>query len=883
MSELKRTLFYERHVEAGATLVDFGGWEMPIQYPGGIVEEHLATRSGCGLFDVSHMGRFRITGKDAKAFLQHVLTSNVSALDVDQAQYAIIPNEDGGAVDDAYLYRFVEDAYILVVNAANAEKDWAHLSEQIKPYDAQMENKSEAVALLSIQGPKSKQILSEMANGAFLTEPVKNALGTVRLCGVTAHIAKTGYTGEPVGYEIFVLREHGLMIWDELVKRGARPIGLGARDTLRLEAGLPLYGHELGLDKDGKEIPVFAISLARFAVSFAEDKRDMIGRKPLERQFAASSRILNRDFSDLSVLPRRVRPIALTGRGVLRAGFPVYKDGREIGYVTSGTMVPRYVVENQGSLLETFTDQKAMRSIGLALLDSDVLTDDAVEVDIRGSRISAVVPAWHLRADAPPYARPIVVDAPEEPKEQPSANLPLSARTLLAKAAENHVWRQERCVNLIPSEMTASRAVRQLSGSDPSFRYAEHKKTASFYDNEVFYYQGTKFIDEVERALVAELRKYFHCTEVEARVISGQMSNTTVFSALMDYVNRLDRKHTPRRLGYILNNHIIKGGHLSAQPMGALHDYVAVDPATERPAVVNFPVLRENLFKIDVEETKKVIERYRPEFIIFGKSMVLHKEPVREIRAFVDEQKINTTIMYDMAHVLGLYGSHFQKPFEEGAEIVTGSTHKTFFGPQRGVIAVNYREEELKYDLWKTIQTRAFPGAVSNHHLGTVLGLLMAAYEMNAFGDEYQKNVIANAKSFAESLKKAGLDVAGDPAIHYTETHQVIVRTGYGTGPEVAERLEENNVIVNYQATPEEEGFTASGALRLGVSEMTRFGFGEREFETLANLMADCILRNKPIAQEVAKLRSGYTKLGYCFDDEQSLAALNTLAAQSGI
>ena len=431
--------------------------------------------------------------------------------------------------------------------------------------------------------------------------------------------------------------------------------------------------------------------------------------------------------------------------------------------------------------------------------------------------------------------------------------------------------------------MTASRAVRLLSGSDPSFRYAEHKKTLSFYDNEVFYYQGTKFIDEVERALVAELRKYFGCTEVEARVISGQMSNTTVFSALMDYVNRLDRKRTPRRLGYILNNHIIKGGHLSAQPMGALHDFVAVDPATERTAVVNFPVLRENLFKIDVEETKKVLERYRPEFIIFGKSMVLHKEPVREIRAFVDEQKIETTIMYDMAHVLGLVGPHFQKPFEEGAEIVTGSTHKTFFGPQRGVIAVNYKEDELKYDLWKTIQTRAFPGAVSNHHLGTMLGLLMAAYEMNEFGDAYQKNVIANAKSFAKSLKQAGLDVAGDPAISYTETHQVIVKTGYGTGPVIAERLEENNIIVNYQATPEEEGFTASGALRLGVSEMTRFGFGPKEFETLANLIADCALRDKPVAQEVAGLRAGFTKLGYCFDDDAANAALETLAAKSGM
>lgn len=883
MSDLKRTVLYERHAAAGATLVDFGGWEMPIQYPTGIVEEHLYSRAHCGLFDVSHMGRFRITGREAKAFLQRVLTSNVSALEVEQAQYALIPNENGGAVDDAYLYRFYEDAYILVVNAANAEKDWAHLTRAIQGFDAQIEDKSEAVALLSVQGPKAKEILTDMANGAKLTEPVKNALGTVELCGKKAHLSKTGYTGEPIGYEVFVLREDAGFIWDELVKRGARPVGLGARDTLRLEAGLPLYGHELGTDKDGNEIPIYAIPLARFAVSFSDEKRGMIGRAALERQFAAVARYTNRDFSDCSAVPRRVRAVALTGRGVLRGGFPVYKGEKEVGYVTSGTMVPRYTVENQGSLLEKFTDQKALRSIGLALLDADVLPDEDVLVDIRGSRISARVVNFHMRGDAPPYARPIVCDVPEEPKQPASNDLHKSALTLLQKGLHNHLWRQTACVNLIPSEMTASRAVRLLSGSDPSFRYAEHKQVASFYDHDVFYYQGTKFIDEVERALVAEMRRYLGCSEVETRVISGQMSNATVFSALMDYLNRSDRKRTPRRIGYILNNHIIRGGHLSAQPMGALHDYAAVDPVTERPAVVNFPVCADNPFKIDVEETRKVIERYRPEFIIFGKSMVLHKEPVREIRAFVDEQKIETTILYDMAHVLGLVGPHFQKPFEEGAEIVTGSTHKTFFGPQRGVIGVNYREDELKYELWKAVQSRAFPGAVSNHHLGTMLGLLMAAYEMNAFGDEYQKNVVENAKSFAKNLKAAGLDVAGDPAISYTETHQVVVRVGYGMGPEIAERLEENNIVVNYQATPEEEGFTASGALRMGVSEMTRFGFGKAEFERLAHLMAECILRGKAVGEEVKKLRSGYTKLCYCFDDADVSAALDALAAGSGM
>ncbi len=379
------------------------------------------------------------------------------------------------------------------------------------------------------------------------------------------------------------------------------------------------------------------------------------------------------------------------------------------------------------------------------------------------------------------------------------------------------------------------------------------------------------------------MKEYFGCTEVETRVISGQMSNMATFSALMDWKNRLDRKHDPKRLGYVMNNHIIKGGHLSAQPMGALRDYIAIDPVTERHAIVNFPVCKDNIYKIDVEETKKLIDQYKPELIIFGKSMVLHREPVAAIRQFVDQQGIPTTIMYDMAHVLGLVGPYFQQPFQEGAEIVTGSTHKTFFGPQRGVIAVNYQKEELKYGLWETIERRAFPGSVSNHHLGTQLGLLMAAYEMNQFKDEYQKNIVNNAKSFAKSLKAHGLEVAGDPANDYTETHQVIVSVGYGEGPEVAERLEQNNIIVNYQATPEEEGFTASGALRMGVSEMTRFGFGPAEFDRLAGIMADCILRCKDVTQEVEAFRSQYTQMHYCFDQQQMLEALEAFGEKIGL
>ena len=482
-----------------------------------------------------------------------------------------------------------------------------------------------------------------------------------------------------------------------------------------------------------------------------------------------------------------------------------------------------------------------------------------------------------MKSDAPPFARPIIYGVEIERQFDSAPDYQTKALNLLERSYDNTILRQHQTINLIPSEQSHSAAVRLLSVMDPSFRYAEHKKTKSFYDYDVFYYQGTAFIDEIEYLLMEEMKKYFNCAEVETRVISGQMANVAVFSALMDYKNRVNRKVDAKRLGYVMNNHIIKGGHLSAQPVGALHDYIAIDPVTEKTAVINFPVEKDNPFKIDVAETKKVIAQYQPELIIFGKSMVLHKEPVREIRSFVDDQKLGSIIMYDMAHVLGLVGDHFQDPFAEGAELVTGSTHKTFFGTQRGIIAGNYDKDDYKYGLWETIETRAFPGSVSNHHLGTMLGLLMASYEMNYFKDEYQKNVIHNAKYFAKCLADAGLDVAGDPAISYTETHQVVVRVGYGSGPEVANRLEDNNIIINYQATPEEEGFTASGAIRIGVAEMTRFGFGDQEFAETAGLMADVILRNKDVKEEVTMLRGNFTKLNYCFDDEAIAAQLEKL------
>ena len=465
MSELKRTQLYEIHVAAGASMVDFGGWEMPVQYPTGIVAEHLYTRHFCSLFDVSHMGRLLIQGPERLAFLQHVLSSNVAGLDLNMAQYCILPDEDGGAVDDAYLYRFEEERLLLVVNAANTEKDLMHLRSVVKDYDCTITDITSRWASIAVQGPKSKDLLTTLSGGVQVTEPMKNALNTLTFEGHEVKVAKTGYTGEPLGYEVYCRSEDAAWLWNRLGELGARPAGLGARDTLRMEAGFPLYGHEMGVDPDGQRMPIFAVPLAKFAVSFAPQKGEFIGRKALERQFDAFRRIMNRDFSDCAALPRRILPIALLDRGVMRAGMAVYRGEKQVGWVTSGTMVPYYIAEGEG--LETvITEETAKRAIGLCYVDSDVLTDDVVEVDIRGRRLKAVIPARHMSVGAPPYARPLLYRRPEDEVSQP-ADRAAKALELLHLAQDNHQWRQRQCINLILSENTPSRAVQLLSASDP--------------------------------------------------------------------------------------------------------------------------------------------------------------------------------------------------------------------------------------------------------------------------------------------------------------------------------------------------------------------------------------------------------------------------------
>ena len=877
-----RTVFYDRHVELGARMVPFAGWDMPLQYPTGTIAEHLGVRRHAGLFDVSHMGRFRIRGTDALAFVQHALTNNAEALDHRPfgAQYTLIPGDDGGAVDDAYLYRFEPGEYLLVVNASNREKDLAHLRLLAERFDdVELTDLTHDMVMLALQGPASRDIVADLLTGGRLPEPMRNAVAVAEIAGASIRIGRTGYTGEPVGFEIFIERDDGLKLWDAFVERGATPAGLGARDTLRLEAALPLYGDELGIDTDGRPIPIMAVPLTRFGLSFAEDKGDFVGRAALERQAAASARIRERDFSDVTALPRIVRPVAVTGKGIARAGARVLKDGRDVGYITSGTAVPYWVFDGEAETARP-TDEHHTRAIALAYLDADILEGDPVAVDIRGKQTDAEVVRHHVRSEAPPYARPIVVSRQDRGGHVPTRPYAERALRLLERAADNHEWRQRRTIDLIPSEMTVSPLARLLSVSDPSFRYAEHRSLEAFYDAEIFYYQGTDFIADVERLLGGELRTFLGAREVETRVISGQMANTVVFGALVDHLNRHDRKREPRRIRRVLNHHIGKGGHLSAQPMGALKDFVARDPRTERPAVVAFPASADNPYAVDVDATLELIDECRPELIVFGRSMVLHREPVAAVRRFLDERGIDSVVMYDMAHVLGLVGPHFQEPFAEGADVVTGSTHKTFFGTQRGVVAGAFAEDDERFELWQAIRNRAFPGSLSNHHLGTMLGLLMAAYEMNAFKDEYQPKVRANAKAFARALAERGLDVEGDPSIGYTETHQVLVRVGYGRGPAFARRLEDNGIICNYQALPDDESFTASSGLRLGVAEMTRFGMDADAFAEAADLMAAVILHDASVAEDVARLRSRFTDLGYRFALDDAGPAIERLAGE---
>lgn len=433
---------------------------------------------------------------------------------------------------------------------------------------------------------------------------------------------------------------------------------------------------------------------------------------------------------------------------------------------------------------------------------------------------------------------------------------------LADRVAANNRWRQRECINLIPSETTPSLLVKACEVADAAGRYAEHRRLKGA---EVYFYQGTDFIREIEEEVHAQAQRFFGCDRVEARPVSGQLANIVVFEALLRLKNR-GNDGPMRRLSSVINNGLIEGGHLSAQSMGALFNAIDRDAAgAERTCPI--PVRADNPYLADTEALLALVGERRPDLIVFGKSMFLHPEPVRavaDLTAGMDEPPL---LMFDMAHVLGLYGA-FQAPLVEGAAIVTGSTHKTFFGPQRGVVLGSPAARPL----WPHVRHRACPGTTSNHHLGTLIGFLAALYEMNACKEDYQRQVIGNARAFAQALAAAGIAVEGGESEGYTHTHQVIVRVAPAlAGQQAAERLERNNIIANYQALPGDEGFAVSGGVRLGVQEMTRYGMQPADFETLAELIARVVLRDEDARDEVVALRGRFLDMRYCLPADQAI------------
>ncbi len=462
-----------------------------------------------------------------------------------------------------------------------------------------------------------------------------------------------------------------------------------------------------------------------------------------------------------------------------------------------------------------------------------------------------------------------------------------SIRELVEKTVENNLWRQRKCVNLIPSENTPSLFVKLLEMSDPSGRYAEHKTalkkerealsgSGAMKGDQIYYYQGTEFIFEVEEKLKAAMAEYLGASDVETRVISGQMANEVVFKSLVKFLSKggpgLPSLTPSGRLPIAMNNGLNSGGHLSAQPFGALFNFLEGEP-------VAIPLVKGNPYKVDVPEMLSLLEKNRPPIIIFGKSVFLHPEPVKALSDHLAKiGDYNPLVMYDGAHVLGILGPCFQEPLKEGAHVVTGSTHKTFFGPQRGIVGINIPADSPLAKLANEIHLRTFPGSTSNHHLGTQLAMYGAALEMKHFRDDYQNAVTKNARAFAKYLNDKGIPVEGGEDEGFTHTHQVVIRVKkFGDGKDMAVRLEKNNVIVNFQALPDDETFYHPSGIRMGVQEMTRYGMEEKDFETLASLIAGIVIENRDLAGDVAKFRSGFSKMRFAFSFDETREMLGSI------
>lgn len=337
--ENKRTCLYDKHVALGAFISPFGGFDMPIHYTD-IVDEHLAVRHHCGVFDVSHMGEVLITGKDAERYVNHIFTNDVRGIPVGKILYGMMCYEDGGVVDDLLVYKMAGDRFFLVINASNIDKDWAWIQQQASDFDVTLEHQSDQYGEIAVQGPESEKMME-----LVLSIPCKElTFYTFKTIGDVI-VSRTGYTGED-GFEIYASADYINACWDKLIAAGVKPCGLGCRDTLRFEVGLPLYGDELS-----EQITPLMAGLGAFVKL---DKEEFIGKEALAEQKAKGP-------------AKKLVGIELRDKAIPRHGYPVLKDGEQIGEVTTG--------------YHTISTDK---SVCLALIDtkySDLLTE--VQIQIR--------------------------------------------------------------------------------------------------------------------------------------------------------------------------------------------------------------------------------------------------------------------------------------------------------------------------------------------------------------------------------------------------------------------------------------------------------------------------------------------------------------------
>lgn len=429
--------------------------------------------------------------------------------------------------------------------------------------------------------------------------------------------------------------------------------------------------------------------------------------------------------------------------------------------------------------------------------------------------------------------------------------MPIDVRDIEELVQGQERWRGRETINLIASENAQSRAVRDIQNSDFMARYAEGHPNEGDKVNR--YYQGTRYIDTIERGAREEILSLFRCRQADVRPISGNAANTAIALGWL------------RGGDSVIVNSTDAGGHISHNLVGVFGRRIQVRGQTltsgrENSIRLHFFPLTEDRYHIDAAKAVALIDQVRPQLVVLGKSLFLFPEPLAEIVPVCRQHRI--PILYDGAHVLGLIaGGEFQDPLHEGATWLTGSTHKTFPGPQRGVILANLEGDEVE-TWWGPADRGVFPGSSSNHHLHSLPGLLVAIREMKSHAASYVPQIVRNAQALGRALSDQGVPVEAKD-FGFTRSHQIAVDVSkFGGGVEVALRLEAQNVIVNYNMLPGDRDPRNPSGLRIGVQEMTRFGMKEAEMGELGALIADAV-RGKAVKDVATRLRQRFAEMQY--------------------